>query len=68
MTLDERIKKHRKTIEDIEEDIEWLKKSQFAINSGTKPNGYDNEYLIKRQNENIIMYKGFITELQNEGA
>ena len=66
MTREQRIKKHRETIELIREDIAWLKSSGFSITSGTMPGPSTNAQLIEAQEKHIAMYEAFIAKLTGD--
>lgn len=64
MTPAERIARHKRTIEAIREDIEWLKETGFSVGNHRYVSPGDNASLIKHQEENIAMYLYFIERLE----
>lgn len=57
MNPSERIKRHRETIANIREDIEWIKATQFSINEKTSDD------IVEQQSNLILLYEMLIERL-----
>jgi hypothetical protein len=67
MTPAERIARHQKMIEFFQEDIAWLKESNYTGGQEMPQQlGEKTTQYIQQQEKNIEMYEGFIAKLKEQ--